>query len=314
MIQPWLRPGVRREHGADGAARGRPCRGGRGGHGGHRQRDGGEQIGFWILAPLALFGAVGMVMARVAVHSALWLVLTMLCLGCMYIMQQAEFLGFAQIIVYTGAIMMLFLFVLMLTGRDAGDSVIEVLRGQRAIAAMVGIGLVALIVAILVRAFGSFSSVGLTDALAARGAVGSLSALLFTTYLFPFELTSALLITAAVGAMVLAHIQRAPGEKKSQRQRVADPDALRPDVPAAWSWGVRDVVEQRHPGAAARRFHRPGSVSHLVEIAESERVARHYQAGRRGGHRGHRPAGGSRRCGRAGSGARAPRSGPQIRR
>ena len=242
---------------------------------------GGEQFGFWILAPLALLGAVGMVMARVAVHSALWLVLTMLCLGCLYIMQQAEFLGFAQIIVYTGAIMMLFLFVLMLTGRDAGDSVIEVLRGQRAIAAMVGIGLVALIVATLVRAFGSFSAVGLTEALAARGAVGSLSALLFTTYLFPFELTSALLITAAVGAMVLAHIQRAPGEKKSQRQRVAirmRSDRMSPlPGPGVFATSSSNATPALLPDGSIA----PGSVSHLVEIAESERVARNYQAGRR---------------------------------
>ena len=91
---------------------------------------GGELIAFWILAPLALLGAVGMVFSRVAVHSALWLVLTMLCLGCLYIAQNAEFLGFVQIIVYTGAIMMLFLFVLMLTGRDAGDSAFEVLQSS----------------------------------------------------------------------------------------------------------------------------------------------------------------------------------------
>jgi NADH-quinone oxidoreductase subunit J len=240
-----------------------------------------EEIAFWILAPLSLLGAVGMVMARVAVHSALWLVLTMLCLGCMYITQEAEFLGFAQIIVYTGAIMMLFLFVLMLTGRDAGDSVIEVLRGQRAIAATVGIGLVALIVSMLVRAFGSFTSVGLSGALADRGAIGSLAVLLFTTYLFPFELTSALLITAAVGAMVLAHVQRAPGEKKSQRQRVAirmRSDRMSPlPGPGVFATSSSNATPALLPDGSIA----PGSVSHLVEVAESERVARDYQAGRR---------------------------------
>src|SRR3954449_7657943 len=113
---------------------------------------GGELIAFWVLAPLALLGAVGMVFSRVAVHSALWLVLTMLCLGCLYIAQNAEFLGFVQIIVYTGAIMMLFLFVLMLTGRDAGDSAFEVLKKQRVIATVLGIGFVALLVTGLLRA------------------------------------------------------------------------------------------------------------------------------------------------------------------
>ena len=100
----------------------------------------GEAIGFWILGPLALLGGLGMLFARNAVHSALFLVLTMLSLGVLYMLQQAPFLGFVQIIVYTGAVMMLFLFVLMLVGRDSSDSVVEVLRGQRVIAAIFGIG------------------------------------------------------------------------------------------------------------------------------------------------------------------------------
>jgi len=133
---------------------------------------GGELIAFWILAPLALLGAVGMVFSRVAVHSALWLVLTMLCLGCLYIAQDAEFLGFVQIIVYTGAIMMLFLFVLMLTGRDAGDSTFEVLKKQRIIATVIGIAFVTLLVAGLLRALQLVPFVGLTDAMAARGRSG----------------------------------------------------------------------------------------------------------------------------------------------
>ena len=88
----------------------------------------GEAVTFWILAPLALLGGLGMVWARNAVHSALWLVLTMLCLGVFYVLQAGPFIGMVQIIVYTGAIMMLFLFVLMLVGRDASDSLIETLR------------------------------------------------------------------------------------------------------------------------------------------------------------------------------------------
>jgi len=91
----------------------------------------GEQVAFWILGSVAVLGALGMVIARNAVHSALWLVLTMLCLGFLYVVNAAPFLGAVQIIVYTGAIMMLFLFVLMLVGRDASDSLIETLRGQR---------------------------------------------------------------------------------------------------------------------------------------------------------------------------------------
>ena len=91
----------------------------------------GEAWAFWILG-IAVIGALGMVLARNAVHSALWLVVTMLCLGFLYVVNSAPFLGMVQIIVYTGAIMMLFLFVLMLAGRDASDSLIETLRGHPA--------------------------------------------------------------------------------------------------------------------------------------------------------------------------------------
>ena len=93
-----------------------------------------------------------MVIARNAVHSALWLVLVMLCLGVFYVIQSGPFLGLAQIIVYTGAIMMLFLFVLMLVGRDASDSLIEVLRGQRVAAVLLGLGFAGLVGAAFFRA------------------------------------------------------------------------------------------------------------------------------------------------------------------
>ena len=83
----------------------------------------GEAITFWVLTPVALVGAIGMVWARNAVHSALFLVLTMLSLGVFYVLQAGPFIGMVQIIVYTGAIIMLFLFVLMLVGRESSDSV-----------------------------------------------------------------------------------------------------------------------------------------------------------------------------------------------
>ncbi len=240
---------------------------------------GGAQIAFWILAPLALLGAVGMVFSRGAVHSALWLVLTMLCLGCLYIAQDAEFLGFVQIIVYTGAIMMLFLFVLMLTGRDAGDSVFEVLRGQRVVATVVGIAFVVLLVTGLLRALGTVQTVGLADALAQRGAIGSIAAMIFTDYLFPFELTSALLITAATGAMILTHLERAPGSKKNQRQRVAErmrSDRMSPlPGPGVFATSSSNATPALLPDGSIA----PGSVSELVEFSESERVARRYRAG-----------------------------------
>jgi NADH-quinone oxidoreductase subunit J len=182
----------------------------------------GEEIAFWILGPLALAGGLGMVFSRNAVHSALWLVLTMLCLGMMYMVQQAPFLGFVQIIVYTGAIMMLFLFVLMMVGRDASDSVVEVLRGQRLWAGVLGVGLAGLVVGIVARGIASVTTVNLAGPNGSDGGnVSQIGRLLFTDFLFPFELTSALLITAAVGAMVLAYTGRgARGGRRTQRDLV----------------------------------------------------------------------------------------------
>ena len=181
----------------------------------------GEAITFWILGPLALFGAVALVLARNAVHSALFLVLTMLSLGMLYMVQQAAFLGFVQIIVYTGAIMMLFLFVLMLVGRDSSDSVVEVLRGQRLAGAVLGLGFAGLVVGALARALTDVPAAGLASVNNTGGGnVSQIGALLFTQYLFAFELTSALLIVAALGAMVLAFTASDRAGKATQRERV----------------------------------------------------------------------------------------------
>jgi NADH-quinone oxidoreductase subunit J len=180
----------------------------------------GEMWTFWILGPLAVLAALGMVVARNAVHSALFLVLVMLCLGVFYVVQAGPFIGLAQIIVYTGAIMMLFLFVLMLVGRDATDSLIEVLRGQRVAAVLLGVGFAALVGTAFFRALNGVPATGLAQA-NQDGNVQGLAASLFTKYVFAFEVTSALLITAAVGAMILAHIER------QREQKAAQPDRMR---------------------------------------------------------------------------------------
>ncbi|HWC80899.1 MAG TPA: NADH-quinone oxidoreductase subunit J [Pseudonocardiaceae bacterium] len=180
----------------------------------------GEAIAFWVLGPIALAGALGMLFSRNAVHSALWLVLTMLSLGVMYMVQQAPFLGFVQIIVYTGAIMMLFLFVLMMVGRDSSDSVVEVLRGQRLWAGVLGVGLAGLVVGIVANSLSEVTSAGLVTPNTTNGGnVANIGRSLFTDFLFPFELTSALLITAALGAMVLAFAGK-KGVKRTQRELV----------------------------------------------------------------------------------------------
>jgi NADH-quinone oxidoreductase subunit J len=184
----------------------------------------GEAVVFWVLGPIALAGALGMVLSRNAVHSALWLVNTMLALGVFYVVQEAPFLGAVQIIVYTGAIMILFLFVLMLVGRDTSDSVVETLRGQRVAAIVLGIGFAGLVGAGIAEATRDIPVTGLAGVQgggaggAADGNVPAIAELLFTRYLLAFEVTSALLITAAVGAMVLAHTEREPGSRQSQKE------------------------------------------------------------------------------------------------
>ncbi|MDP9219058.1 MAG: NADH-quinone oxidoreductase subunit J [Actinomycetota bacterium] len=173
---------------------------------------------FWILAPIALAGAIGMVLSRNAVHSALCLVATMFTLGVFYVLQSGPFIGMVQIVVYTGAIMILFLFVLMLVGRDAADSIIETLRGQRVAAALFGIGFAVLVTGVLARGLSSVKVVGLDRTKGYTGNVTSIAELLFTKYVFAFEVTSALLITAAVGAMVLAHVERPRQGRTTQRE------------------------------------------------------------------------------------------------
>ena len=166
-----------------------------------------ESVLFWIMGPLAVVAALGMLLVKKAVHSALLLAWVMITLAFFYIAQGALFLGIVQIVVYTGAVMMLFLFILMLVGVDASDSLTETIRGLRPIAITAAIGFGGLMVSLISRATLGRESVGL-DQVNAAGNVEGLAYLLFSTYVFPFEVVSALLITAAMGAMVLAHHQR----------------------------------------------------------------------------------------------------------
>jgi NADH-quinone oxidoreductase subunit J len=148
------------------------------------------------------------------VHCALMLAVVMLCLAAMYAMQGAPFLAFVQVIVYTGAVLMLFLFVVMLVGVNSLESLKETISGQRLWAGLAAIGLaVLLIVGIGHAAIGTAAAT--TSANNSDNLTG-LAKLIFTTYVFPFEVTSALLITAALGAMVLANRERT-GPKLTQR-------------------------------------------------------------------------------------------------
>lgn len=166
-----------------------------------------ESVLFWIMGPLAVLAALGMLLVKKAVHSALLLAWVMITLAFFYIAQGALFLGIVQVVVYTGAVMMLFLFILMLVGVDASDSLTETIRGLRPIAITAAIGFGGLMVSLIGRASLGRQPVGLDEANAV-GNVQGLANQLFSTYVFPFEVISALLITAAMGAMVLAHHQR----------------------------------------------------------------------------------------------------------
>ncbi|AQA01291.1 NADH:ubiquinone oxidoreductase subunit J [Mycobacterium sp. MS1601] len=179
-----------------------------------------EAVAFWILGAIAVAGAVGVVAAPKAVYSAIFLASTMIALAMLYVAQDALFLGVVQVVVYTGAVMMLFLFVLMLIGVDSSESLVETLRGQRIAALVSGVGFGMLLIAgigsVSTTLAGGGGFAGLAQA-NAGGNVEGLAALIFTKYLWAFEITSALLITAALGAMVLAHRERFE-RRKTQRE------------------------------------------------------------------------------------------------
>jgi NADH-quinone oxidoreductase subunit J len=182
-----------------------------------------QSLTFWILAVVSVAAGLGMVLARQAVHCALLLAVVMLSIAVMYALLGAPFLAFVQVIVYTGAVLMLFLFVLMIVGVTARDSLVETLRGQRVAAVLVGIGMFVLLVLIIGHAAIGPAASPSSSAFADSNIQG-IAQLIFTTYVFPFEVTSALLITAALGAMVLAHRERTrpkPTQRQLARDRIA---------------------------------------------------------------------------------------------
>jgi NADH-quinone oxidoreductase subunit J len=163
-------------------------------------------IAFYVLSPIMVLAALGILFVRKAVHAALLLAVVMISLAVLYAALEAPFLFAVQIIVYTGAILMLFLFVLMLVGVDASDSVVETIRGQRLLAIVGGLALgVVLVVGLSQISLGTVQGLSDTNQ---PGNIEALANILFSKYVFAFEVTSALLITAAVGAMVLAHRER----------------------------------------------------------------------------------------------------------
>jgi NADH-quinone oxidoreductase subunit J len=171
---------------------------------------------FWVLAPISVGSAIAMLFQRNAVHAALLLIVNFFTLAVFFLVLGSPFLFAVQIIVYAGAIMVLFLFVIMLLGVDRSESLVETIKGQRWLAVLLGLGLVAEVF------FAVRLGVGLgrgdvpgIEALSQGGNVRALGRVLFTDYFFPFEVTSVLLIVAAIAAMVLA--RRPPGAVTARR-------------------------------------------------------------------------------------------------
>ncbi len=189
-----------------------------------------DALTFAIAAAVVLSGSVGVVVARNPVHSALMLVMTLFGVAVLFVEQQANFLAAVQVIVYAGAIVVLFLFVIMFLGVDREESLEkEPLRAQRPLAA----GLIVLgLAGLLLMGFGAHWSVGAKSVAGpsrnqAGGDVAALGKSVFTTYLFAFEITSALLVIAVVGAVVLA---RRPGGVLGGAD--SDPDEPADDAPS----------------------------------------------------------------------------------
>ncbi|MFE9704689.1 NADH-quinone oxidoreductase subunit J [Streptomyces sp. NPDC005930] len=203
----------------------------------------GEAVQFWILGTVAVIGALCTVFMRKAVHSALCLAGTMIVLAVFYLANGAYFLGIVQIVVYTGAIMMLFLFVVMLVGVTAADSLKETIKGQRWLALLSGLGFGILLIAGIGNAsLSEFTGLGQANA---NGNVEGIASLIFTKYVFAFEITGALLITAAVGAMVLTHrerTERARTQRELSEQRVRDGKYL-PPLPAPGVYARHNAVD-----------------------------------------------------------------------
>ena len=227
-----------------------------------------EAVVFWILGPIAVLAALGMILVRSAVHAAILLAVVMLSLAAFYTAEAAPFLAVVQVVVYTGAVLMLFLFVLMLVGVDSTDSLVETLRGQRVAATVVGLGFAVLLVAALAGTLGSFHPKGVSVAEDGKGNVVAIAELLFSRYVFAFEATSALLITAGLGAMVLAHRERLTPrrtQKERMQERFSRGGAAVAPLPGPGVYADHDAVDT--PALLPDGGIAPGSVPEHLQVS-----------------------------------------------
>jgi NADH-quinone oxidoreductase subunit J len=185
-----------------------------------------DNVVFWVFAPIAVASALGMLLMRNAVHAALFLIVNFFCIAVMYLLLDAPFLFAVQIIVYAGAIMVLFLFVIMLLGVDQGVNVRERLRAQRPLAILLAVGFVVeLFVALRAGVGFATKAPDGFDKLNQPGNAEAVARVLFRDYFFPFEVTSILLIVAAIASMVLAQRKaRSVTEAELEELRLAGPD------------------------------------------------------------------------------------------
>lgn len=189
---------------------------------------------FWFVAFITVIPALSLMFARKPVYIAMSIVMVMVGLAVSYIALKAPFLGVVQIVVYTGAVMMLFLFVLMLVGVDKRESLKETIAGQRWIALALALGLGALLISVVSR---------LTFSVSDRPMEGNpveVASLLFGDYVLVVEVLGFLLITSAVGALVLTHVPR------------LFPKRTQSEVQAARVAAGADPVNRAFPGYYAR--------------------------------------------------------------
>lgn len=180
---------------------------------------GGEALLFWVLGPTCVLGALGLLFARKAVHAAMAMAMVMVGLGIFYIAQYAEFVGIIQIFVYSGAVMMLFLFVIMTVGIESSISPVETIGGQR----VWGWILALLFGGLAIYGVGKVAfpePAGLAGP-QAEGTVTALAREIFSHQVLSFEVLGSLLVIAVMGAMVLAHHERLV-PRRTQRERAAD--------------------------------------------------------------------------------------------
>ena len=220
-----------------------------------------ETVLFWILAPLMVIASLGLLFVKKAVHAAVLVAFTMICLAVMYAAQDAQFLFAAQIVVYTGAVMMLFLFVLMLVGVDSADSLVETIKGQRWVGLLTGFAIF-VVVGGGITGY-AFSIVDWTirlpfgaeprrlgepagrEAANADGNPVGVAREVFGRYVFAFEVVATLLVIAALGAILLTHRERLtarPSQASLARDRVRQGTQV-PPLPAPGVFARSNAVD-----------------------------------------------------------------------